>query len=309
MPNIFETCSSALNLRPPLRYPTGLAPMRGIGQSARALDWAFSPDGDAQLGIALTTVAVTLWVRLSLFAECRERARTALARARDHASGDERVAHAALGGAGLSLMYGEGGPRARPILEATLELADRLDDKDFRLRALWGFVHRPVQQRSVRQGARARRSFHRSRREFIRQDRPHAGGPAHGRCAALSRRPERGADPIDRVNASLHVLAEKAKDLPARLADIDAVFPRPHPVAAGSCGSGPGARRRNIHEGRANGHALTFCSVLGQAAARSLSWPGGTTMRPNAMAPSCSNIPNATRYALESMGGALSTRW
>ena len=40
---------------------------------------------------------------------------------------------------GWSLMYGEGRAReARPILETTLELADRLDDKDFRLRALWG---------------------------------------------------------------------------------------------------------------------------------------------------------------------------
>jgi predicted ATPase len=28
-----------------------------------ALDWAFSPEGDARVGIALTAVAVTLWVR------------------------------------------------------------------------------------------------------------------------------------------------------------------------------------------------------------------------------------------------------
>ena len=102
------------------------------------MDWAFGPDGDAALGIALTAVAVTLWIRLSLFAECRERARTALAALGD-SGGDDRIRMQLLSALGWSLMYGEGRAReARPILETTLELADRLDDKDFRLRALWG---------------------------------------------------------------------------------------------------------------------------------------------------------------------------
>src|SRR4029078_13734017 len=40
---------------------------------------------------------------------------------------------------GWSLMYGEGRARgAGPVLASTLELADRLNDKDHRLRALWG---------------------------------------------------------------------------------------------------------------------------------------------------------------------------
>ena len=40
---------------------------------------------------------------------------------------------------GWSLMYGEGRARgAGLVLASTLELADQLNDKDYRLRALWG---------------------------------------------------------------------------------------------------------------------------------------------------------------------------
>ena len=41
-----------------------------------ALDWAFSPGGDATLGVALTVAAIPLWVQLSLLGECRERVET-----------------------------------------------------------------------------------------------------------------------------------------------------------------------------------------------------------------------------------------
>jgi len=43
-----------------------------------ALDWAFSPGGDAALGVALTIAAVPLWRFLSLMEECRDRVRRAL---------------------------------------------------------------------------------------------------------------------------------------------------------------------------------------------------------------------------------------
>src|SRR6202030_4741020 len=38
-----------------------------------ALDWAFSPGGDASIGLALTAAAVPLWMHLSLLDECRSR--------------------------------------------------------------------------------------------------------------------------------------------------------------------------------------------------------------------------------------------
>jgi hypothetical protein len=44
-----------------------------------ALDWAFSPRGDAPVGVALTVAGVPFWIRLSLLDECRSRAEQALA--------------------------------------------------------------------------------------------------------------------------------------------------------------------------------------------------------------------------------------
>ena len=49
-----------------------------IGNVRSALDWAFSPSGDASIGVALTAAAVPLWCQLSLIEECRSRAEQAL---------------------------------------------------------------------------------------------------------------------------------------------------------------------------------------------------------------------------------------
>ncbi|MGU7815442.1 ATP-binding protein [Burkholderia sp. AW49-1] len=56
---------------------------RELGNLCAALDWAFSPNGDVQVGIALAAVAVPCLFDLSLVDECRERARTALDAMRD----------------------------------------------------------------------------------------------------------------------------------------------------------------------------------------------------------------------------------
>ena len=147
-------------------------------------------------------------------------------------------------------MYGEGRAReARPILETTLELADRLDDKDFRLRALWGLC---IDQFNNGQFGKARALADRfanaaanssDKTDLMLGDRLMAvalhylGDQNDARLR------------IERVNASLHVLAEKPKIFPLDLQDIDAIFPGPHPVASGPRRSGPGARRQK-HRGR-----------------------------------------------------------
>ncbi|MCA8204391.1 helix-turn-helix transcriptional regulator [Burkholderia sp. AU33545] len=51
---------------------------RELGNLRAALDWAFSPNGDADVGVALAAVAVPCLFDLSLVDECRERARAAL---------------------------------------------------------------------------------------------------------------------------------------------------------------------------------------------------------------------------------------
>ncbi|MGY8635215.1 winged helix-turn-helix domain-containing protein [Bradyrhizobium sp. 14AA] len=238
-----------------------------------ALDWAFAPDGDVALGIALTAAAVTLWVRRSLFAECRKRCRTALAALGD--TGDDRIRMQLLSALGWSLMYGEGRAReARPILETTLELADRLDDKDFRLRALWGLC---IDQFNNGQFGKARTLADRfanaaanspDRTDVMLGDRLTAvalhylGDQNDARLR------------IDRVHASLHVLAEKPKIFPLDLRISTQYFRARILWLQGFADQAQALAARNIEEGRSNGHALTFCSVLGQAACPIAFWSG-----------------------------------
>jgi predicted ATPase len=103
------------------------------------LAWTFSAEGDPSIGVALTTNAVPLWVQLSLMGECRiwaERALAHLDSVGDETSQARMQLSAALG---WSLMFAVGAARAtRASWAATLELADRLDDTAYRLKALWG---------------------------------------------------------------------------------------------------------------------------------------------------------------------------
>jgi predicted ATPase/class 3 adenylate cyclase/DNA-binding winged helix-turn-helix (wHTH) protein len=52
---------------------------RHLANVRAGLDWAFSPDGDPQIGAALTVAVVPLWVQLSLLGESRQRVEQALA--------------------------------------------------------------------------------------------------------------------------------------------------------------------------------------------------------------------------------------
>ena len=110
---------------------------RQIDNLRAALDWAFSPQGDVELGVALTTGAVPLWAQLSLVAECRRGVVRALASAPAESNPRYRMQlNAALG---WSMMFGAGtAPEIRRIWTTTLELAERLGDTNYRLAALWG---------------------------------------------------------------------------------------------------------------------------------------------------------------------------
>jgi predicted ATPase len=239
-----------------------------------ALDWAFAPEGDARLGIALTATAVTLWVRLSLFAECRERCRTALAALGDDRD-DDRIRMQLLSALGWSLMYGEGRAReARPILETTLELAERLDDKDFRLRALWGLC---IDQFNNGQFGKARALADRFANAAANSS-DHTDLMLGDRLMAVALHylgdQNEARRRIDRVNASLHVLVEKPKIFPLDLRISTQYFRARILWLQGFADQAQALAAENIEEGRANGHALTFCSVLGQAACPIAFWSG-----------------------------------
>ncbi len=102
-----------------------------------ALDWAYSPMGESGLGVALTVAAVPLWYQLSLLSEAGERVQRALDSLGDGDAPHRRMAlQSALA---WSLMQTRGStPPTTAAWTATLEIAERLGDIDYQLRALWG---------------------------------------------------------------------------------------------------------------------------------------------------------------------------
>ncbi|HTG05168.1 MAG TPA: winged helix-turn-helix domain-containing protein [Bradyrhizobium sp.] len=242
---------------------------RHIDNVRASLNWAFAPDGDPQIGVALTATAVPLWVQLSLLGECRERAALALASLGNGAGATARLRMQLSAALGWSLMYGVGRAReAGPAWATTLELADQLDDREYRLRALWGLCIDQFNNGEIRKALDFADRF--------------VDGAANS------------TDPIDGVMAdrllatALHYLGDQnsaryhIERVLVHLADLT-LKPRivrfrfdlrvsTHYFQArilwlqGFADRALRAVERNIEEGRASGHALTFCSVLGQAA-------------------------------------------
>jgi predicted ATPase len=113
---------------------------RQIDNLRAALDWTFSPGGDASIGVALTGAAVPLWMHLSLMEECRSRVDQALAVLAAGANRDARremKLHAALG-ASLIHTRGAASPEIGAAWIKALEIAESLDDAEYRLRSLRG---------------------------------------------------------------------------------------------------------------------------------------------------------------------------
>jgi predicted ATPase len=133
---------------------------RQIDNLRAALDWAFSPSGDASIGIALTAAAVPLWMQLSLLEECRGRVEQALAALDSMAAPNPRremllqaaLANAVLGTAGTVDAVGSAWNRA-------LELAEELDDIDQQLRALYGLYLYQMRIGEYRKGLAFARRF------------------------------------------------------------------------------------------------------------------------------------------------------
>jgi predicted ATPase len=106
--------------------------VQDIDNLRAALDWAFAPGGEASTGVALTVAALPLWIRLSLLEECRGRAQQALGAASIENPREAMRLQAALGAST---------PEASEMVAAftsVLDMAKRVDDVEYQLRALWG---------------------------------------------------------------------------------------------------------------------------------------------------------------------------
>ena len=241
---------------------------RWIDNVRSALDWAFSPDGDHELGASLTAAVVPLLIDLSLLTECRERTGRALAAlGEDQATASLRMRLSA--GLGWSLLYGVGrSPATAAAWGKTLELAEALNDSKYRRHALWGLCIDQFNNGNVRVAV--------SYAE---------------RVAALIGDSNLASDRMtaDRLQATaLHYLGDQRR---ARHY-IDRALAHGFTVEVGTRSVGAGldllisahyfqarilylqgfanqARRivrQNIAECEGSGQTLTFCSVLGQGA-------------------------------------------
>jgi len=114
-------------------YGTQIADVRA------ALDWCFSPDGNAAMGVALTAAAVPLWCQLSLIEECRGRVEQALAQIATGSDRDAQVELQLEAALGLALFHTKGSTdEAGAAWTRALTIADRLGNAEYQLRALWG---------------------------------------------------------------------------------------------------------------------------------------------------------------------------
>lgn len=242
---------------------------RHIDNVRTSLDWAFSSCGDSQVGAALTAAAVPLWVQLSLLAECHERTELALARLDPGNADAPRLRMQLSAARGWSLMYGVGRAReAGPAWAETLQLAEQLDDSDYLLRALWGLCIDQFNNGEFRRALEFANRFaevvadsgnpvDRMMADRLLATTLHYRGDqrlAHHHIGrTLSRLSDLAAKPlVIRFRFDLWVSAHYFQ---ARILWLLGLPEQALSVV-----------EHNVEEGRTSGHALTFCSVLGQAA-------------------------------------------
>ncbi len=138
--DLFERAEVEWETRPTLEWVAAYG--RQIDNVRAALDWAFSPSGDASIGAALTAASVPLWFQHSLMVECRGRVERALASLEPRSGRGGRREMQLFAALGVSLMQTKGpAPDTTAAWTTALEIAERLHDIEYQLRALWGLWH------------------------------------------------------------------------------------------------------------------------------------------------------------------------
>lgn len=105
-----------------------------------ALEWAFSAEGDRSLARALTATLSEFWLHLGLVRECLSWCQKAVVRGSVLAEPDAhemRIQYA------FGVAYGAtrgSDPANHSAISATLELAEQLQDHDFKIRSLWALA-------------------------------------------------------------------------------------------------------------------------------------------------------------------------
>ena len=135
--DVFERAEAEWNARPTAEWLADYG--WRINNLRAALDWAFSPGGDAIIGVALATAAVPLWMHLPLMDECRSRVKQALAVLGAEPSQDAPRRMKLYAALATSLIYTRGqAPETVEAWSGALAAAEQLDDTEHRLHALYG---------------------------------------------------------------------------------------------------------------------------------------------------------------------------
>jgi predicted ATPase/DNA-binding winged helix-turn-helix (wHTH) protein len=200
---------------------------RGLDDVRAALAWAMSPDGEPDIGIALTVAAIPLWMHLSLLEECRSCVDRALSTGLAQPVQEMKL-HTALAAA---ILYTHGPLDAsNEAWERTMELADQLADTEYQLCALWGLaVYRAYagDHQSVRELADRFRAIAASRSDrpsLVSVDRLvgtalHYGGEQQAARRELERMLQQYVPPELCVHVARHQLDQRSAAL-ATLANV-----------------------------------------------------------------------------------------
>jgi predicted ATPase len=239
-----------------------------VDEVRAALDWAFSPNGDARIATALTIGAVPLWLQLSLMAECRRRVDQAIAVVRTLASPDARRDMELAAALGSTLVYTSMGPEARAAWTSVLDIADGLGDVDYKLRALWGLWVDRLNNGGFREALTLAMRFYEVAASSVDPIDPLMGdrliGIAHhfiGNQAEARRHIERMINRYVTPMQASHIIRFQfdqrvtARAFQARILWLTGYPDRASTIMAAT-----------VEEAVANGHVLTLCNTLGQGA-------------------------------------------
>lgn len=253
-----------------------LATYSGLIDNVRAaLEWTFSEDGDVDLGVSLTVVAVPLWLQLSLMEECRTHVERAIATTRSRAVRDARRDMQLSAALGSVLVYTNMGP-ARVAWTRSLEIAESIDDADYKLRSLWGLWVDSLNNGGFQEAVALARRFYHAATGLVDSADALIGDRLIGIALHFLG---------DQVNARVHI----DRMLEGYVTPIHAShivrFQFDQRVTAlafqarclwllGFPDQALHIIERTIDEARAIGHVLTLCNVLGQGACPVALWSG-----------------------------------
>ena len=259
--DLFERAETERETRPTVEWLAVYG--RQIDNVRTALDWAFSPRGDASIGVALTAAAVPLWFQQSLLVECRGRAERALASLGPRPGRDARREMQLRAALGVSLMHTKGAaPETIAAWTTVLEIAERLADTEYQLRALWGLWHFHASRGECRRGAGAGGALPRPGRHRRPID-PSASGWSALRCTTWETRRMRGSTSsacsvamstrsADRTPSAFNTTRRcAARMILARILWLQG-FPDQARRTA----------QENVEDARAIDHALSLCNAL-----------------------------------------------